>query len=148
MTNRFEIYTQIAIEDVGDVRRFVEKLHRRVLADEDTCSRVALVAHELLENAVKFSSDGTALLRVEVEAGALCITTRNRARPGDIDALERATRELDSASDPMIHYVELMQRSPQHRGGLGLGRIAAEGEMVIAFRIDGDLVEVNAKASV
>src|SRR5262249_11357947 len=60
---RIELEGTIALDDVSHVRRFVETLHRRVAMTDDDASRLAMVTHELLENAIKFSADGGASLR-------------------------------------------------------------------------------------
>jgi hypothetical protein len=143
----FELVGTIGVEDVTDVRRFVDKLHRRFVHNIDDASRLVMATHELLENAVKFSADGTATLRIEIVDGAeLCITTTNRARTADVETLITIAAELDAAPDAMAFYVELMSRDPRGQGGLGLGRVAAEGEMRVRLELRQDLVEVSAKA--
>jgi anti-sigma regulatory factor (Ser/Thr protein kinase) len=143
---RFEISGAIAVDDVPDVRRFVEKLHRRVSNPEDV-SRVAMATHELLENAVKFSTDGSTSLQVEVGGSQVTITTRNRARPDDLEELRQIAADLASALDPMLYYLDQMRRSPSRTGGLGLGRVAAEAEMKIELVLDGDVVQIRAEAA-
>jgi hypothetical protein len=143
----FEIVCSITLDEVPDIRMFVEKLHRRVVRDEHQMSRLALTTHELLENAVKFSADGSASLRIEfVEKSHVMITTRNRARTTDLADLLSIAAEIKAVSDPMMFYIGLMKRAPNARGGLGLGRVIAEGEMEIGFELDGDVVEVRAKS--
>ena len=142
----FELACAMKLDDVRDVRHLVEKLHKRFLLDREDVSRLAMAAHELLENAVKFSADGSATLRIEV-GDEICVTTRNRARTPDVADLVAIAAELDAAPDPMLFYLGLMKRSPSSRGGLGLGRIAAEGEMKIGFEVDGDVVQVRARST-
>ena len=145
--HRFELVGTITIEDVADVRRFVEKLHRRFVRNGDDASRLAMATHELLENAVKFSADGTATLRIEIVDGAeFRVSTTNTARAADRDALVTIAAELEAAQDAMAFYIDLMARAPRTRGGLGLGRIAAEGEMQIKLALRENIVEVSAKA--
>lgn len=145
---KFELVGAIELDDVPDVRRFVEKVHRRIVHDRDDVSRVIMAAHELLENAVKFSSDGSATLHIEITAGSqVCITTRNRANAADLEDLRRIADELESADDAMAFYLSQMQRKPTTRGGLGLGRVAAEGEMDVQVKLDGDVVEINARSA-
>ncbi len=145
--HRFELVGTITIEDVADVRRFVEKLHRRYVPNLDDASRLAMATHELLENAVKFSADGTATLKIEIIDGAeFCVTTTNQARMQDVDALVTIAAELEAAPDAMAFYIELMSRAPRAKGGLGLGRIAAEADMRIQLEMREDIVAVTAKA--
>lgn len=142
---RFELTGALVVEDVPEVRRFVEKLHRRVSNPEDV-SRVAMATHELLENAVKFSTDGSTCLRVEIGGSQVTITTRNRAKPDDLEELRQIANELTTALDPMLVYLDQMRRT-KGIGGLGLGRVAAEGEMKLELILDGDIVQVRAEAT-
>lgn len=146
MSERFEINGSLSVDDVPDVRKFVERLHRRVSSPDDI-SRVALATHELLENAVKFSSDGSASLKVEVGGSTVTITTRNRAKPSHLDEVAKIAEELAGALDPMLFYLEQMRRHPERSGGLGLGRVAAEGEMKLELRLDGDIVQIRAETT-
>ena len=139
----------IGIDDVRDVRKLVETLHHRFVHNLDDVSRVAMATHELLENAVKFSVDGKTKLRIElVSSGRIRITTRNRALPANVEELTNLAQEFRDAIDPMLLYVDLMRRTPIDKlGGLGLGRVAAEGEMTIGLDLDGDFVQVFAEAT-
>jgi anti-sigma regulatory factor (Ser/Thr protein kinase) len=143
---RFEITNgKLTVEDVPDVRRFIEKLHRTA-SNPDDIERVAMATHELLENAVKFSTDGSASLCVEVGGSQVTIVTRNRAKTDDLQELYKIGRDLAEALDPMLFYLEQMRHS--HRaGGLGLGRVAAEGQMKIEVILDGDVVQIRAEAT-
>jgi hypothetical protein len=145
MTDRFVLDGNLTVEDVPEVRRFVEKLQSR-RESEDDVSRVAMATHELLENAIKFSSDGSTSLCVEVGGSKITITTRNRAKPADVAELQQIAKDLASTLDPMLYYLEQMRRTPMKAGGLGLGRVAAEGEMQIELVLDGDTVQVRAEA--
>lgn len=143
----FSVQGALTVADVPDVRRFVESVHKRRMTGHDDIARVSMVAHELLDNAIKFSADGAAMLDIKIVDGTqVHITTRNRARSEDVAGLREITDGLISAPDPMLYYVELMSRNPRARGGLGLGRVAAEGEMQLELVLDGDVVEVRARA--
>ena len=147
MSSTFELAGAIKLDDVPDVRRFVEKVHKRLVHDRDDVSRVTMAAHELLENAVKFSADGSASLHIAIDNNKVSITTRNRARPTDVADLRRIAEQMGKADDPMVFYLSQMQRAPESRGGLGLGRVAAEGEMEVRFKLDGEYVEISARSS-
>jgi anti-sigma regulatory factor (Ser/Thr protein kinase) len=142
---RIELHGSLTLDDVPHVRRFVEQIHRRVLHNDDDISRLAMATHELLENAVKFSLDGGASLRIEIEDSHVCITTRNRSAPADLDHLRDVASELEQAANPMVVYLALMKRAPTSRGGLGLGRVAAEADMQIGLELDGDVVQIQAR---
>ena len=144
----FELDCAISLEDVSEIRRLVERLHLRRGSSESDASRIAMTTHELLENAIKFSLDGIAMLRIEVTpAGEVVVRTRNRASADDRRDLAALAAELHAAADPLTFYVSLMARAPQERGGLGLGRVAAEGDMAIDFDFHDDVVEVSARSA-
>jgi hypothetical protein len=148
--NHFQLGGTIAVDDMPDVRRIVEKVHLRVMSNRDDIARVIMAAHELLENAVKFSSDGSATLDIEVVGGnEVCITTRNRTNPENIKELRAIRDELGSVADSYTYYLALMHRAPRSSsgGGLGIGRVAAEGEMKIDVELEGDIVQIQARSS-
>jgi hypothetical protein len=154
----FEMSFCPSIELVSLVRRFVGTFYLRVLDDADLASRVALATHELLENAVKYSADGEANIRMEIRraspemaaAGqphAITIRTRNKAPVDRASSLEANIDEMNRLGDPFKFYQTLMRRSAKSgvAGGLGLGRVAAEAEMAISLALHGDTVEVVAR---
>lgn len=143
--NRFELDGAFTVEQVSAVRRLLERLHRTG-ANHEMLSRVSIAAHELFENAVKFSSDGFASIRVDVVAPhRVLIMTRNRASEEHLVALRAMAARLQQGSrDMMGVYLDLMQQAPRARGGLGIGRVAAEAEMAVDIELDGDLVVVRA----
>jgi len=147
----FELSFSPNVALVSTVRQFVQSFYEQILGDPDAVDRLGLAAHELLENAVKFSSDGVTHIRVDVlrnpEGGReVTITTRNRAEPEHLEALKKLMAELTQASDPLAHYQVLMKRSAKRTvgSGLGLGRIRAEADMELDYRIEGNLVHLQA----
>src|ERR1041384_5924471 len=101
-------------ELVSIVRRFVSDFYDRTLADPDATSRVALATHELLENAVKYSCDGRAKVRIEVsgsgETVRVRIKTKNRGNPEDFEHIQRTIEEMMSM-DANIYYLNLMRKN-------------------------------------
>ena len=69
---------------VSMVRRFVMQFYREMLSD-DAASRTGLATHELLENAVKFSTDQATRLRVEIvdNEGQRSLSIHSRAEQAD-----------------------------------------------------------------
>lgn len=142
---------------VSVLRRFVMSLYERILEDEEMSSQLALVTHELLENAVKYNIDEATLLRVTMTPQSeslseivVTIRTRNRATAENIRIAERLITQVREAEDPFMFYQQLIAISadePQ-RSGLGLARIRAETEMKIDFTIEGDEIEIVAHAQV
>jgi len=142
---------------VSVVRRFVLSLYQRILADAEVSSQLALVTHELLENAVKYNIDDETMLRVTMTPQndstsniSVTIRTRNRATPENIQLAERLITRVREAEDPFMFYQELIIASAEapEGSGLGLARIRAETEMTIDFKIEGDEIEIVAHAQV
>lgn len=145
--DRFELEGTFTRDHVADVRRFTERLLAWI-PDPDLRSRMAIATHELFENAIKFSDDGTAALLIEMERAPkllVRIITRNRAKEADLMALHKLEANMREAEDAMALYVALMKAAPDARGGLGIGRVAAESEMKVSMQFDGDVVQISAE---
>lgn len=138
---------------VANVSRFVRELSQGYIADQDAISRLELAAYELMENIVKYTSEGEGEFAFQlVESTAGCnvqITTRNRASHDHRRDLDQRVAALTSASDPVAHYDSEIAESARRPFGSGLGlvRIRAEGEMVVGHRIEGDVVVVQVEAA-
>jgi two-component sensor histidine kinase len=152
-TLSFELRFRPSAELIGIVRRFVGDFYERVTRDDDAASRLALATHELLENAVKYSSDGAANLSVKVDpaTGSVDVKMSNRATASQISLLRARFDEISAAPDADRHYAALLRRSAvveSGSGGLGLARIWAESDMTMQLVVDGDVVEIHARASI
>jgi anti-sigma regulatory factor (Ser/Thr protein kinase) len=138
------------VELVSAVRRFVSTVYVRLVRDPEVAAQVALATHELLENAVRYSNDDVTCLRVEIDrdAGMLTITTKNRAGPDDVAAIQHAIASLKASADPFLYYQQMMRESAKrHEGsGLGLARVHAEADMDLSCSVEGDHVTVRARA--
>jgi hypothetical protein len=148
----FDLLFRPSIELITLVRRFVADFYTQVVQDQDTASRLALTTHELLENAVKYSTDGEAALYVELDptAGTVAVRTRNRATDEQIVRVRRTFAEISAAPDAAGLYTTLLHRSAiaTGSGGLGLARIWAESDMELKLVISDDTVEIQARGKI
>ena len=139
---------------VSPTRRIIEAKLGPVLEDEDAIFRVAMTAHELLENAAKYASDGKARLELSVTP-ARRGRDRARRRHQQLDAgAHRRARacyaEMNAAKDAMAHYFSLMRLNAKAGAlsRLGLARVRAEGEMDIEVDVEGERVKIVASGIV
>jgi hypothetical protein len=141
------------LEQVSSVREFVESYYKTVIHDGDVICRMAVAAHELLENAAKYSKGGLSRLRIQIRGGAkprlLSVSVSNLADPARIDELKVAIAELGSTADASETYQDHLSRAALRTdgSGLGLARIRAEADMTLVLEFQGDQVCVKAVAS-
>ena len=77
------------------------------------------------------------------------VRSTNRTTPDRLDELKRRIDSLQALPDPMALYVSMMSESAQRAGsGLGLARIRVEGEMELAYDIEGDSVTIKCSTPV
>ena len=139
------------VDLISIVRRFVTEFYDLIFIDPETSSRLALATHELLENAVKYSTNGETRLRVEVTRDSspciVSIRTWNDASPANISVLKQTCETLTAAKDTFEHYQQQMRETVRREEGsrLGLGRIRAEADMTINCEAKGSLVCVTAE---
>jgi anti-sigma regulatory factor (Ser/Thr protein kinase) len=132
------------VELISVVRRFVSEFYDQILVDKDATSRVAMATHELLENAVKYSSDGETSVCIDIvddgTRSQIAIRIGNRARPDQVELVRTAFQEMKDMPDPDEYYQMVMRRTAKRkdRSGLGLARVRAEGEMTMACEIQDD----------
>ena len=113
-----------------------------------------MTAHELLENAAKYASDGHARLQLNVtprgEDAIVRVSVTNNSTAEHISQLGGCYAEMNAATDAMAHYFTLMRRNAKSGASsrLGLARVRAEGEMEIEVDIQGDVVKVVASGVV
>ena len=139
---------------VSPTRRIIEAKLGPVLEDEDAIFRVAMTAHELLENAAKYASDGKARLELSVtprEEGAIVrVVVTNNSTQKHIAELGACYAEMNAAKDAMAHYFSLMRLNAKAGAlsRLGLARVRAEGEMEIEVDVEGERVKIVASGIV
>jgi hypothetical protein len=140
------------LEQVSTVRRFLEDYYQPLLKDPDLLCRMAIATHELLENATKYSARGASRLQVSVSQNGhgkeLSVKVSNIPAPehiGDLKAtVAGVTSPEDAAEAYQLHMVAAALRG--EGSGLGLARIRAEADMVLALTIDATHACVEAVA--
>jgi hypothetical protein len=149
----FELSFSPSVGLVSTVRRFVTNFYDQILEDAEVTSKVAVATHELLENAVRYSTDGQTCVRVGVrregrKTFTVTIDTSNRTKEEHVVFLTALMDEMQRSSDPEAFYQTLMARSAKRTdgSGLGLGRIRAEADMTLTHEIKGDRVHLHAQA--
>ena len=149
----FELRFRPNVELVSVVRRFVSSFYERIIADQDLTDRMAIATHELLENAVKYSSDGETVISIEVDQDQkpwqVHVRTNNRTTPEHRAAVENAFTEANNATDAFSFYQLLMHRASKRTegSGLGLGRIRAEADMTVDYSINGEELTIDARTT-
>ena len=129
-------------------REFFRQALAPLLGDEDLCFTVALVAHELTENIIKYSVDGERSISVGVdeknEARRVWVRSVNRVSPQDVEALVAALETIRTTDAPDALYDRIISESASRLGsGLGLIRIRAETDMQLDYEVQGNLVEIE-----
>jgi hypothetical protein len=137
---------------IATVRRFVSDLCTRAFDDDDITSRVVVATHELLDNAVRYSSRDASGIRVELQRVGdevdVHIITRNRFDEAHGRELERLLDEMRASSDRATFYQTLIRRvakRSENGSGLGLGRVHAEAELDLDSRFDTGIVHICAE---
>lgn len=142
------------VATINEARRLVAALYTPLVSDADIAQRVAMTTHELLENALKYSMDGTTVLRIELshEKGPRTITveTRNQISAERKAGLTEVFEEMRRFGDANEFYQYAMKRTRtiRHGSGLGLARIWAEAEMELTNSYAGDEARVVATLSI
>jgi hypothetical protein len=144
--------------DWESVKRAWDPCHALLLRagiPEDDAELLAMVAQELLDNAVKYGSfhDGDRIaLGVRVSEEAVTVQVKSRVGVDDahLRRFDRTIQWIRGFQNPFEAYVERLKQLSGHpdageQGGLGLTRIAYEGRSIIDFYMEeGDLLAVSA----
>jgi hypothetical protein len=148
----FELSFSPNVGLISTVRRFVSEFYVQTLNDADATSQLALATHELLDNAVVYSSDGNTSIRIgiRVEPGHVhvVVSTKNRATAANIASAKEALDTLIAAGDPHALFQELMRHTARRPSGSGLGlvRVRTESDMTMRYEIHGDVIQLHASA--
>jgi hypothetical protein len=135
---------------ISVIRRFLAAYFQSALGDPGACERVALAAHELLENAVKYAQtpDERIVVRTWLESGHIVVRVSNRAQRDQIRVL-RSEIATVMTGDPLETYLAQMTREVEDEGTsqLGLARIRYEAVASLSMSQDLDAVAVEARVA-
>jgi anti-sigma regulatory factor (Ser/Thr protein kinase) len=148
---RFDYRPRVRL--IASTRALVTDLCEQLLDDPDATARVAMAAHELMENVAKYSSGGEGSVEVELSQhngqSYVQVSTKNHASAEQRETLQHVIGELRRTEDPVAYYDAVIAKSARSKGsGLGLARIRAEGNMDLELSIEGDEVTISAQGSV
>ncbi len=129
-------------ENVSNIRNFVAEILSTGIVDLDDAKKVATASSELVENVVKYSVAGGAVIDIkkDPDAGKVSLTIKNIAALKNIQTFESIYKTVIDG-DPKEVYKKMMLRSfsdPDH-SQLGLARIRYECQGEIFYEISDDI---------
>jgi hypothetical protein len=146
--------------NIDVVRNAILNCFRTVFRDLEGCQRIAMVAGELMENAVKYghwtvSEDRPLRLRLGGSGERVEVSVESPIDPGSprvrdlFNTLEWLGR-FPSAADAFRERMLAIAAAPAGSTGskLGLARIAYEGNCQLAAEIEGDVLRVKSEMRV
>ncbi|HEY9857679.1 MAG TPA: hypothetical protein V6D05_18175 [Stenomitos sp.] len=131
---------------ISSTRIFMASFCGQSFGDSDLSDRIAMCAHELLENAVKYSvtQDSPVNCTMHIQHDRVLVTVENHADPSHLDVL-REEFDVVCQGDPMEMYINKMSASLESdKSQLGLARIRAEGEAELKLSTENGIVSVQA----
>jgi hypothetical protein len=132
---------------ISAVRKFLASFFLIGLSDKERAEQISMAASELLENAVKYSSDDNSQLRIEVRRRGeqIDLMVENPADPQQINVLRRELA-LVNAGEADDGYLRRMEEAAREAGQsrLGLIRIRYEAGAVLRLETNDRTVRVHA----
>lgn len=131
---------------IASTRIFVASFCSCSFGDEGFSDRVSMAAHELLENAVKYSSSKESPVEctLDFDEREIRVSVSNDAKPEQLAELQAQFAEIKEG-DPLTVYLTKMQASlGSDKSQLGLARIQYEGEARLELTVTGAKVTLDA----
>lgn len=129
-------------ENVSNIRNFVAEILSTGIVGLDDAKKVATASSELVENVVKYSAMGGAVIDIKKDpaAGKISLTIKNVADIKEIETFESIYKTVIDG-DPKEVYKKMMLRSfnDPKNSRLGLARIRYECQGDISYAIGNDI---------
>lgn len=137
---------------IEPLRASVQACVKAVFPDAQLADRIALVAAELMENAVKYGAwrargDGAFSLQVSGTDAGVSIEVSNPAEPGDpnVARLREELQRIAASPSPQEAFLKSVRGvALKRRGGIGLARVAHEGGCDLSAEETGGRLVVRA----
>lgn len=129
------------------IREFLANTYGPLIRDTRVEFIISLAAHELVENIIKYGTNGRKRLSVQLDGRKreLRIVTSNEATPTQIERVRAKLERICRSNTPEALYDELIAESADtDESGLGLIRLRAEADMHLAYEIEGNTVTICA----
>lgn len=148
----FRLEIEMGINHLTEVRRLVCAMAGQVLDDAALSARLALTAHELLENALKYSLNTERLVKLDLWISTMHqarVTVQNASSEGLYHLVRERLQQIEEAADPVDSYHRLIRSSLNRTSGSGLGlaRIRAEAEMRLSCDYQDGILSVRAETT-
>jgi hypothetical protein len=133
-------------DTIDVLRETIAMLCERLLNSVERASGISMTAHELMENAAKYSLSPDALVHccIYLQPSAAVVTVANEADPSCVAVLHEELAIINEG-DPLEMYVDKMRQSLEEEGSrLGLARIRSEGGAKLDVQLLGSSVLVSA----
>jgi hypothetical protein len=133
------------------IREFCSFFCQATFADGDLAQRLKTVAHEALENAVKYTTDPTndeVELYIARSEDEIFLSVVNRTDVEHRTTLKREVQDL-MHSDPEHAYINALKRAAKSKNNharLGLARMRHEGKVELeVFELDHEHIRLTAR---
>ena len=134
-------------EMIDPVREFLLRFLSDTLKDEALGAQVCVAAHELMENAVKYSQEDWIAVETTLQPGRLMVAVENPAHPAHLPVLLAEVRAAQAAPDPMAYLQQKIRAACERQDGkscVGLARVRCEAGMSLDCQVRGGVVRVVA----
>jgi hypothetical protein len=132
---------------ISCVRKFLAGFFLIGLSDKEQAEQISTAASELLENAVKYSSEENSYCRVEISrrGNEVHLVVENPADPEQINVLRREFA-LVTAAEPEAVYLKRMEEAARagNQSRLGLIRIRYEAGASLRLEVRDREVKIHA----